>query len=371
MRPKMVTEDFLAEIKLRDYQIEIANRALEERRGIIKAATGSGKTVIFSAIVKALGDGVPTMVLFRSRQLVDQTYRVFQARGLQNIGRVHMDFYEPNVVTCCTIQSIHKLTKLVPGIRALIVDECHEFSSTKSVAILKKFKNATWRLGFSATPWKSDDVVHNYRLKSWFGPELCDLGTAELQKQDVLAPSLIHLYPMTAPNNIQHLPFDQAQEIGVFENEILNQSVVKLVNSISSGRILILVRRLSHGNRLSFLMPDAFWIQGADDMATRDFVFKQLSTSSAKKVVAIASPVGYTGIDVHVHHVINAAGGLSPTQTIQKIGRGLRKAADKDRLDYHDFYFSTNPYLRAHSDERVRTLESEGHTIVHEKDILG
>jgi hypothetical protein len=92
-------------------------------------------------------------------------------------------------------------------------------------------------------------------------------------------------------------------------------------------------------------------------------VFRKLSEQGDHKVVAIASPVGYVGIDVHVHHVINAAGlcllfvmagflfaeldtgGLSPTLTLQKIGRGLRRAADKERLDYHDFLNTTNPYL--------------------------
>ena len=40
------------------------------------------------------------------------------------------------------------------------------------------------------------------------------------------------------------------------------------------------------------------------------------------------------------------SGGLSPTLTIQKIGRGLRKAADKSELHYHDFFNQTNPYLQ-------------------------
>lgn len=45
-----------------------------------------------------------------------------------------------------------------------------------------------------------------------------------------------------------------------------------------------------------------------EDSDTRDFVFRKLSKATDEKVVAIASPIGYVGIDVHVHHVINAAG---------------------------------------------------------------
>ncbi len=36
--------------------------------------------------------------------------------------------------------------------------------------------------------------------------------------------------------------------------------------------------------------------------------------------------VGYVGLDIMVHHIINATGGKEANLTIQKLGRGLRKA---------------------------------------------
>lgn len=49
---------------------------------------------------------------------------------------------------------------------------------------------------------------------------------------------------------------------------------------------------------------------------------------------------------------------------IQKIGRGLRRAADKDKLEYHDFIFTFNPALESHSEERMKVLKKQGHPII-------
>jgi hypothetical protein len=57
------------------------------------------------------------------------------------------------------------------------------------------------------------------------------------------------------------------------------------------------------------------------------------------------------------------SGGRSPTLLIQKIGRGLRKAKDKHKLEYHDFFFMNNTHLKNHSQIRMNTLRKEGHKV--------
>jgi hypothetical protein len=32
-------------------------------------------------------------------------------------------------------------------------------------------------------------------------------------------------------------------------------------------------------------------------------------------------------------------------------------------VTYYDFYFTNNPYLKKHSESRIKTLEKEGHII--------
>jgi len=162
------------------------------------------------------------------------------------------------------------------------------------------------------------------------------------------------------------------ENVVVSENEFLNESIVKLVESIPSGRIMILVKRLTHGDILSKMIPDAYWVKGDDNVETREHVIQQLRNSNEKKVVAIFSSIGYVGVDVRIHHLINASGSKDPNMTIQKLGRGLRKAEDKNQLDYHDFYFSekVNKYLNEHSDARMTVLKKEGHPVILENEII-
>lgn len=45
-------------------------------------------------------------------------------------------------------------------------------------------------------------------------------------------------------------------------------------------------------------------------METREYVLGELISSQQKKVVAIVSSIGYVGVNVAVHHLINASGKL-------------------------------------------------------------
>jgi superfamily II DNA or RNA helicase len=64
-------------------------------------------------------------------------------------------------------------------------------------------------------------------------------------------------------------------------------------------------------------------------------------------------------------------GGKDANQLIQKLGRGLRRAPDKDKVDFHDFVFWNNNILLAHSQARRAALENEGHPVVLEPPLLG
>jgi superfamily II DNA or RNA helicase len=78
--------------------------------------------------------------------------------------------------------------------------------------------------------------------------------------------------------------------------------------------------------------------------------------------------VGWIGIDVNVHVLINCVGLRDPSLTRQITGRGLRTAPDKTHLDYHDFQLKNSPMLLRHSQERMETLRSEGYSIQVKKD---
>ncbi|EGG17119.1 hypothetical protein DFA_08101 [Cavenderia fasciculata] len=378
LEPKQVDESLLSpKVTLHDYQVESINFALSNHRGIIKCATGGGKTLILASLIKAIGSNVETVILVTKRSLITQIYETLVNTGVCTPGRISTDYNEPNTVTIATLQSVHKIQDLCKDAKVLLVDEVHEFGSPTAKKAFELFDNAYARFGFSATPFKIDNPVHNHKITSTFGTLLCDISTKSLTDINILSKANIHFYPIKYPiAKHLNLPkshiYQDMENVFLAENDYLNESIAKLVDDIPTGRIMILVKRLSQGDALAKLIPSAYWVKGDDNVETREYVLHKLKYSTGTKVVAIFSSIGYVGLDVRVHHLINASGGRDPNTTLQKLGRGLRKADDKEFLDYHDFYFDikVNKHLEAHSSSRINVLKKEGHSLIMEKEIL-
>uniref|UniRef100_A0A6B2L776 Helicase ATP-binding domain-containing protein n=1 Tax=Arcella intermedia TaxID=1963864 RepID=A0A6B2L776_9EUKA len=319
--------------------------------------------MIISAIIKALEGKLSALLLMRSKLLVSQTYKALQGVGISELGQLTGDKEDVRDVTVATIQSLHKMSdKQLGSVGALIVDEVHEFSSTKIEKQLMKLKSTSFRLGFSATPWKDDDMIHNYRLKSNFGSELSDIGVLELQERGILSECVINFHEVQL-KGIKDRNYQDAENEGIVQNFEFHMKVSQLIRQIPSGRIMIMVSKLQHGDYLHSLLPGSFWIRGSDDMESREVVLEMLRSTKEKKVVVIMSKIGYIGINVHLHHLINATGGKSSLQLIQKLGRGLRTSEDKEYLSYHDFDFKGNKYLEEHSKHRKSILINQGYSI--------
>jgi len=167
-------------------------------------------------------------------------------------------------------------------------------------------------------------------------------------------------YKISSPD-LEYELYQDAVTKGIVDNETLHQKVIEITAS-QSGRTLILVDRLAHGDILQALIPNALWVQGKDNDETRKQVIEQLQKS--ENCIAIATQgIFNTGINVFVHTLINAAGGQADHQIIQRMGRGLRTAKDKSELLYIDFMFENNPYLHKHSVKRTKILKKQGHEI--------
>ncbi len=359
---------------LYDFQVDLINQTLKHHRGIVSSATGSGKTEIMISILKCLPPNTPTLILSNKKSLVNENYLRLQEWGFKDFGRLYDKYKEPNIFTCATVQSLHKIEKLLPHIRCLIVDEIHDMMSKVPKKYYNKLKNASVRVAVSAT-WEKfggRDKSQRYSVKGWFGPvfktncsaaEKGVVKTKKLQKRGILSKSKCTFYPIRQPE----LPYDvylDAVTNGIANNWHFHEMVHKLTKKCD-GRTLILVERIAHGDFLHQLMPNTFWVAGRDDIHTRREVIEKLQKSSTGRAVAIATQgIFNAGINVHLHNLINAAGGQAEHVIIQRMGRGLRTAGDKEILNYYDFVFHINEYLLKHSKKRIRILKKEGHEVI-------
>jgi superfamily II DNA or RNA helicase len=357
-------------ISLYDYQVDFINAVVKHNRGVIFSPTSSGKTNVMVGILKALPPNTPTIVLQNRAALAHQNFDEISKWGFTNVGSVWGGSFKPNIITVATVQSCEKLEKLLPKFKCVIVDEIHDMMSSLPKAVYRRLKNASVRVALSATPFKfgETDTVQKYYVKGFFGPVLKTKATAsgiltteELQQRGILSKSKCTFYPITEPK-IPHDIYIDAVTRGIAESYHFHDVVTRLAKK-QVGRTLILVDRIAHGDALHSLIPGSLWVQGKDNAATRKGVIKTLQKHEGNVVAIATQQIFNTGINVFVHNLINAAGGQADHLIVQRMGRGLRRADDKDELAYYDFYFSINDYLEEHSKKRIRILEEQGHEV--------
>ena len=357
---------------LRDYQVDLANQVIKYKRGVVFAPTSAGKTAIMVAILKTVPKNMPTLILANKKSLCDQNYDALKSWGFEDVGRLYDKYKDPNIFTCATVQSLHKIETLLPKIRVMIVDEIHDMMSKVPKKFYLKMKDCSVRVAVSATPFKfgGKDKTQKFSVKGHFGPVLKTksadnekgiLTTKTLQDRGILSACNCTFYPINEPQ----IPWDiylDAVTNGIAESWHFHEVVTNLAKSLK-GRTLILVERLAHGDALENMIPGAIWVRGKDNLKTRKEVISKLQRAKKDTVAIATQGIFNAGINVFVHNLINAAGGQADHQIIQRLGRGLRTASDKEILEYYDFVFDINEYLLDHSRKRIKILEKEGHSV--------
>lgn len=159
------------------------------RRGIIAAATGTGKTrLAIEALRRTVAEGARATIVVPTRVLQEQWIRelrtaaIVPARRIGTIGGPSPDPNPDHLVLVAVIDSARtggrSLVKHWNGLglpTMLIVDECHWAGSEYNRGVFEG--DALWRLGLSATPERGDDgfddvlvpelggIVFRYSLK--------------------------------------------------------------------------------------------------------------------------------------------------------------------------------------------------------------
>lgn len=362
-------------VTMHDYQVEYINQIAEKHRGIVRAPTSAGKTFVLVGALKCLPPRTPTLVMTKSTDLCRQIYDDIAAWNFEGLGKCigsrKKDFC-PNVITVANVDSVHKIDGLLPHFKALFVDEVHTMTSNVPKAVYKRMKGASTRIGISATPFKfgETDKCQKYDVKGFFGPIIkCngkELTIKELQDRGILSPSRCVFYPIDEPS----LPYETYQDavtLGIAENIPFHRLVARLAKKLK-GRTLIIVERIAHGEMLHQMIPGSHWIYGEDTAVDRKTVIGLLQKSD-KCTCIVQEKLISAGINVFVHNVIAALGGSASHHVTQRVGRGLRRADDKDMLNYYDFVFNINDYLYSHSLHRMKVLRTDGHEVVEKDEV--
>jgi superfamily II DNA or RNA helicase len=143
--------------------------------------------------------------------------------------------------------------------------------------------------------------------------------------------------------------------------------VTELVRSIAdTGNTLVLVDRIESGRIIVDSIPDSVFVSGEVKTKDRKEEYDEIRTANNKIIVATYG-VAAVGINIpRIFNLVLLEPGKSFVRVIQSIGRGIRKADDKDFVQIWDITASSK-YAKKHLTERKKYYKEAKYPFTIEK----
>jgi superfamily II DNA or RNA helicase len=394
------------EYEERDYQIKVKKDACFAKRGILKIATGGGKTPTGASIIAELGVG-PFVFYVTSKDLLqqakDEIEKFVRLNGVpMKVGAVGGGQKDIQAITVMTVQTALRalgvkfekvddegdhdeeddtniddmkgdIRDLIRSAKGFMADEVQHWAARTCQVIADASTSAYYRYGLSATPWRDmgDDVL----IDACFGKPICDITASFLiQRGYLIKPEILFLHV----KNMRDCPYSAYHHIyqhAVKENPLRNEWIVKLTKKLqSTGREpLILVKHLDHGKLLNKMMEDcSTFVHGSLSVKKRKAHLDMMR--AGKSPATIATNIFDEGVDVkRLDTIILAGCGKSATRALQRVGRVLRPFPSIENntkkgalvIEFYDHV----KYMDDHSDKRRSIYETEPEFVIKDIDL--
>jgi len=363
-------------IVLRDYQVDIINKFLANPQCLQEIATGAGKTLITAALSYCCEPHGRTIVIVPNKSLVTQTEADYTNMGL-DVGVYFGDRKEfGKTHTICTWQSLNILLKgsrnhevditigeFLQDVVCVMVDEVHMAKADALKTLLTGvMAHVPIRWGLTGTIPKED--YEFVSLKCSIGDIIGRLSASELQEQGVLANC--HVNVLQLVDHVEYRDY-QSELRYLLETEARLEYIAKLVESIrKTGNTLVLVDRIAPGRALIEKIKDAVFVSGGTKADDRKEQYDDIATMDDKVIVATYG-VAAVGINIpRVFNLVLIEPGKSFVRVIQSIGRGIRKAEDKDFVQIWDIT-STCKFAKRHLTKRKQFYKEANYPFIVEK----
>ena len=333
-------------IELRDYQVEVINQFLVNPQSIQEVATGAGKTIMTAALSKSIEFYGRSIVIVPNKSLVTQTEEDYINLGL-DVGVYFGDrkeYFKQH--TICTWQSLNILLKntkkgdvdctiddFIEGVVCVMVDEVHMAKADALKTLLTGvMSQIPIRWGLTGTVPKAK--YEALALEVSLGPVINKLSAKELQDQGVL--SKCHVNIVQLQDNAEFGDYQAELKFLLSDSHRLDK-MAELIDKIKeTGNTLVLVDRVNAGHALVERLDDAVFVSGGMKVVDRKEEYDDVATSTNKIIIATYG-VASTGINIpRIFNLVLLEPGKSFVRVIQSIGRGIRKAEDKDFVQIWD-----------------------------------
>jgi len=340
-------------IVLRDYQIEIVNNFLKNPQSLQEIATGAGKTIMTAALSYSVEQYGRSIVIVPNTSLVTQTENDYINLGL-DVGVYYGGRKEYDKThTICTWQSLGNMLKntkageaevsigdFIEGVVCIIVDEVHQAKAEVLKTLLTGvMSHIPLRWGLTGTIPKA--LHESTSLNVSIGPVINQLAASTLQEMGVL--SMCHVNIIQLQDGVEFSNYQSELKYLTSDEKRMNK-IAELAGRVKeSGNTLILVDRIEAGKLLHLKLEEngvkeenVVFISGDTKGTTRTEHYDDIATATNKIIIATYG-VAAVGINIpRIFNVMLLEPGKSFVRVIQSIGRGIRKAEDKDFVQIWD-----------------------------------
>ena len=261
-----------------------------------------------------------------------------------------------NVIQCCN---------------ALIIDEAH-LAAVVTEEIGNQAKQAYYRLGLSATPFRTDN--QEIRIEGTLGGKVCEVSASDLVERGFLVPPKIFVVNISTvePGQTYH----EVYNLNIINCWERNFRIKQFAEGMKAKGIptLILVERMEHGNILEGMIEDAVFVPGGDKGEVdptdeeKNYRRRMLNAVENNEIILIATQWANVGVDApRIAGLILAGTSSSPVTTYQQVGRVLRCVGKnvedsikngKPEAIIIDFA-SSHKNLRSHVNMRKKVYKNE------------
>jgi len=364
-------------VVLRDYQVEIINNFLSNPQSLQEIATGAGKTLVTAALSSITEQYGRSIVIVPNKSLVTQTEEDYVNLGL-DVGVFYGDRKEfGHTHTICTWQSLNILLKntknhiapisieeFLEGVNCVIVDEVHMAKADALKTLLTgPMATIPIRWGLTGTIPKEDYEFMSLLVS--LGEVVGKKSASELQEAGVLANCEVNVVQLVDHGDYGNY---QSELKYLLTNDKRLEYLATLVSKVGEeGNVLVLVDRVEAGKELVKKIGNkAVFISGATKATDRKEHYDEVASVNDKIIVATYG-VAAVGINIpRIFNLVLIEPGKSFVRVIQSIGRGIRKAQDKDFVKIWDIT-STCKYAKRHLTKRKNFYKEANYPFVVEK----
>jgi superfamily II DNA or RNA helicase len=377
---------------LGDHQVDAVNAVTESNMGIVIGGTGAGKSIIAATLCNLYKRymNYKCLIIVPTDDLVSQTSEDIALYGNDTgiYSGSEKDLNHDHVVS--TWQALQHNKHIAATFHVIIVDECHGVKATVIKEIINEYATkACVKLGLTGTlpeyPCDAMSVRVSlgnvlYRIPAHMLIQSGWLATLKLKVIELVEnfESQWAQFQIDHPKEARDLTYkkwkdnyfpEYTDEMNYLKgNDRRNDVIVGMIERArdARGNCLVLVNGVAYGKRLAKKIPGAYFVNGADEKAVRREIYDLFSKEN--DVVLITSfQIGSTGLNIRrIFNLFLIDAGKTFERVIQSIGRGLRKASDKDTVHVFDIGSDLRSSHK-HVNERKRIFKKEQYEFEYSK----